>query len=147
MVWTTNRPSNTELTVDGGGLVVAITLARFPKGEVRLVEVVTGSEINIEIKNVFERTIYICAVYWTPPGAQQGSRKGSKYVEEEAERTAKAIGRWTVEADRDKHRKGTIFCGYLNAWVGNEEVELGYIGDDGHGSKTITRSLADKSKC
>ena len=109
MVWTTNRPCAIDLTVDGGGMIVAINLGRFPKGAAKLIEKIEGSCMKIEIQNVFERSTDLCAVYWTPSGAQQGSIQGAKYVEEESERTAEAVRRWMVEAERRVDRNSTIF--------------------------------------
>ena len=67
--------------------------------------------MSIEIKNAFGRITDLCAVYWTPAGAQQGSTQGSKYVEE-AERAAEAVRRWMVEAELRVDRNRTILLGF-----------------------------------
>ncbi len=63
MVWTTIRPCGADLTVDGGGLVVAVYLGRFPKGAARLLEVIDGSAIksrNQERLRAYNR--YVCSI-------------------------------------------------------------------------------------
>ena len=74
-----------------------------------MIEEIEGIAWQIEIKYVFERTTDLCAVYWTPSGAQQGSIQGSKYIEEESERTSNAVERWMVEADTRKEIQSTFF--------------------------------------